>query len=162
MRIWIDADAAPRAAREVVYRAAQRLEIDAYVVSNQHLSVPAGYGTVVTVQVDGGTTQADSHIVTHAAAEDLVVTHSVTLAARLVPRGVVVIDARGAELSRESVGEHPSIQDYIESQRAPTGNAHGPPPFDDGAKRDFAASLDRILTRMHRQHGNGGAAAGPH
>lgn len=155
MRIWIDADAAPRAAREVVYRAAQRLEIDAFVVSNQYLSVPAGYGTVVTVQVDGGTTQADSHIVAHASEEDLVVTHSVTLASRLVPRGVVVLDARGSELSRESVGEHPSIQDYIESQRAPTGNAHGPPPFDDAVKRDFAAGLDRILARMYRQSGNG-------
>ncbi|MGI9038565.1 MAG: DUF188 domain-containing protein [Gemmatimonadota bacterium] len=155
MRIWIDADAAPRAAREVVYRAAQRLEIDAFVVSNQYLSVPPGYGTVVTVQVDGGTTQADSHIVAHASADDLVVTHSVALASRLLPRGVVVLDARGSELTRESVGEHLSIQDYIESQRAPTGNAHGPPPFDDGAKRDFAAGLDRILTRMYRQGENG-------
>jgi uncharacterized protein YaiI (UPF0178 family) len=156
VRIWIDADAAPKAAREVVYRAAQRLEIDAFVVSNQYLTVPAGYGTVVTVQVDGGTTQADSHIVAHARPEDLVVTHSVGLASRLVPRGVVVLDARGTELTRESVGEHPSLQDYIESQRAPSGSAHGPPPFDDGAKRDFAAGLDRTLSRMSRQNGDGG------
>lgn len=152
MRIWIDADAAPRAAREVVYRAAQRLELDTFVVSRQSMSVPPAYATLVTVCVDGAATPAGSHIAAHARREDLVITHSVSLASRLVPRGVVVLDAHGTELTGDSVGEHPSIKDYLESQRTPSGNAHGPPPFDDSAKREFAAGLDRTLTRMSRTH----------
>ena len=42
MRIWIDADAAPRDVKEIVFRAARRLQIETVLVANQRLPAPLG------------------------------------------------------------------------------------------------------------------------
>ncbi len=151
MRIWIDADAAPSDVREVVYRAAKRLGLDTILVANQSLSVPPAYPMVSAIRVDGGPDVADDHIAQHAAPGDLVVTQDIPLAARLVPEGVVVLDVRGMEHTKESIGERLSVRDFMESLRSTGVTTSGPPAFDARAKREFAAGLDRALTRMARQ-----------
>src|SRR5687767_14310370 len=40
MKIWIDADAAPREVKEVVFKASKRLQLDTVQVANQWLSDP--------------------------------------------------------------------------------------------------------------------------
>jgi hypothetical protein len=151
VRIWIDADAAPSDVREVVYRAAKRLGLDTILVANQSLSVPPAYPMVSAIRVDGGPDVADDHIAQHAAPGDLVVTQDIPLAARLVPEGVVVLDVRGMEHTKESIGERLSVRDFMESLRSTGVTTSGPPAFDARAKREFAAGLDRALTRMARQ-----------
>jgi uncharacterized protein len=153
VRIWIDADAAPRAVREIVYRAAKRLGLETILVANQSLSEPPAYPMVSSVRVDGGPDVADDHIAEHAKAGDLVVTHDIPLAARLVPEGVVVIDVRGQEHTRVSMGERLSVRDFMETLRSTGVATSGPPAFDARAKREFAGGLDRALTRMARQNG---------
>ena len=153
MKIWIDADAAPRDVREIVYRAAKRLGLDTILVANQSLSVPPAYPSVSSVRVDGGPDVADDHIAEHAEAGDLVVTHDIPLATRLVPQGVVVLDVRGTEHTPVSIGERLSVRDFMESLRSTGVSTSGPPPFDARAKRQFAAGLDRALTRMMRHNG---------
>ncbi len=153
MKIWIDADAAPRAVRDIVYRAAKRLGLNAFLVANQSLSVPPAYPNVSSILVPGGPDVADDHIVEHAEAGDLVVTQDIPLAARLVPEGVVVLDVRGTEHTLNSIGERESIRDFMESLRSTGVATSGPPPFDDRAKREFASALDRALTRMTRNNG---------
>lgn len=148
VRIWIDADAAPGEVREVVFRAARRLEIDVILVANQSLQVPRAYPMVSAVRVDGGPDIADDHIAEHAATGDLVVTQDIPLAARLVPMGVVVIDVRGTEHTEETIGSRLSVRDFMEDLRAAGVVTGGPPPFDAKAKREFAGGLDRALTRM--------------
>ena len=153
MKIWIDADAAPRAVRDIVYRAAKRLDLEAYLVANQSLSVPPAYPMVSSVLVAGGPDVADDHIVEHSEPGDLVVTHDIPLAARLVPEGVVVLDVRGTEHTMNSIGERESIRDFMERLRSTGIATSGPPPFDARAKREFASALDRTLTRMTRDNG---------
>ena len=153
MRIWIDADAAPSDVREVVYRAAKRLGLDTILVANQSLSVPPAYPMVSAIRVDGGPDVADDHIAQHAAPGDLVVTQDIPLAARLVPEGIVVLDVRGMEHTKESIGERLSVRDFLESLRSTGVTTSGPLAFDARAKREFAAGLDRALTRMVRQNG---------
>lgn len=153
MRIWIDADAAPRAVRDIVYRAAKRLDLDAFLVANQSLAVPPAYPMVSFVLVPGGPDIADDHIVDNAEPGDLVVTQDIPLAARLVPEGVVVLDVRGTEHTMNSIGERESIRDFMESLRSTGVATSGPPPFDARAKREFASALDRALTRMTRNNG---------
>jgi len=89
VKIWIDADAAPRDVKELVFRAAKRLEIGAVLVANQRLHPPAGNPMVSAVWVDGGPDVADQHIVDTAEPGDLVVTQDIPLAALLVPRGIL-------------------------------------------------------------------------
>ncbi len=150
MKIWIDADAAPREMKEIVFRAARRLGIETVLVANQHLQTPAGNPLVSAVWVDGGADVADQHIVAHAVAGDLVVTQDIPLAALLAPNGVAVLDPRGDEHTHESVGERLSIRDFMEGLRGAGVVTGGPRPYDARAKQTFASALDRVLTRLRR------------
>ncbi len=60
---------------------------------------------------------------------------------------------RGMEHTKESIGERLSVRDFMESLRSTGVTTSGPPAFDARAKREFAAGLDRALTRMVRQNG---------
>ncbi|MGH7586159.1 MAG: YaiI/YqxD family protein [Gemmatimonadales bacterium] len=150
MRIWIDADAAPRDVKEVVFRAAKRLAIETVLVANQRLQTPPGNPLVSAVWVDGGADVADQYIATHASAGDLVVTQDVPLAALLVPRQISVLDPRGEEHTAETIGERLSVRDFMDQARLAGIMTGGPPPYDGRAKQAFATALDRVLTRLRR------------
>ena len=155
MKIWIDADAAPREVKDLVFRAAKRLTLETVMVANQRLSAPPGNPLVTAVWVDGGADVADQYIVSHASAGDLVVTQDVPLAALLVPREIAVLDPRGEEHTMETIGERLSVRDFMEQARIAGMITGGPPPFDARAKQAFAAALDRVLTRLRRRGGDG-------
>ena len=145
MRIWVDADAAPRDVKEVVYRAAQRLEIPTVLVANRRMSAPLNNPYVSTVRVDGGPDVADRHIADRASEGDVVVTADIPLAAMLVEKGVVVIDPRGDVLNAENVRERLSIRDFMETLRGSGVETGGAAPYGPREKQAFAASLDRAL-----------------
>ena len=151
MRIWIDADAAPKDVKELVFRSARRLNIETILVANQRLQTPPGNPLISAVRVDGGADVADQYIASHAAPGDLVVTQDVPLAALLVPRDIAVIDVRGEEHTAETVGERLSVRDFMEQARLAGVVTGGPPPFDARAKQAFAAALDRVLSRLRRK-----------
>lgn len=150
MKIWIDADAAPRDVKDLVFRAAKRLNLPTVLVANQRLHPPAGNPLVTVVWVDGGADVADQHIATQAEAGDLVITQDIPLAALLVPKGVAVLDPRGDEHTSETIGERLSVRDFMDQLRAAGTVTRGPPPYDARAKQAFAAALDRTLTRLLR------------
>jgi uncharacterized protein YaiI (UPF0178 family) len=150
LKIWIDADAAPREVKELTFRAAKRLGISAVLVANQRLQPPAGNPMVTAVWVDGGPDVADQYIATHARLGDLVVTQDIPLAAILVPRGITVLDPRGEEHTAETIGERLSVRDFMDQLRSTGVETGGPPPFDARARQAFAAALDRTLTRLLR------------
>jgi uncharacterized protein len=148
LKIWIDADATPRDVKEVVFRAARRLGLEAILVANQRLQPPPGNPFVTAVWVDGGPDVADRHIADNALAGDLVVTQDIPLAATLVPNGITVLDPRGEEHTPETIGERLSVRDLMENFRLAGGITGGPPPYDARAKQAFASALDRALTRL--------------
>jgi uncharacterized protein YaiI (UPF0178 family) len=150
VKIWIDADAAPREVKELVFRAARRLRLETILVANQRLLAPPGNPYVTAVRVDGGPDVADRYIGEHAVAGDLVVTQDVPLAALLVPAGVAVLDPRGEEHTAETIGERLSIRDFMDRVRMAGGTTGGPPAYDARARQAFAAALDRTLTRLLR------------
>jgi uncharacterized protein len=150
LRIWIDADAAPRDVKDLVFRAAKRLGIETVLVANQRLQTPPGNPLVSAVRVEGGADVADKYIATYAEAGDLVVTQDVPLAAVLVPRAIAVLDPRGEEHTSDTVGERLSVRDFMEQARLAGIVTGGPAPYDARAKQAFAAALDRVLTRLRR------------
>ena len=95
MKIWIDADAAPRDVKEVVFKAANREGVETVLVANQRIPIPANAATVSMVTVREGANVADQYIVLHSQPGDLVVTADIPLAAELVAKRVDVIDPRG-------------------------------------------------------------------
>ncbi len=92
MKIWIDADAAPRAVKELVFRASARLNIAVVQVANQSIWTPPENKLVSSVTVRAGANVADQYIVANSNAGDLVITADIPLAAQLVENHVYVIE----------------------------------------------------------------------
>lgn len=151
MTIWVDADAAPRDVKEIIYRAAKRLEIPTVLVANQPLSPPRHNPYVSAVCVPGGPDVADRHIAEHAAEGDLAVTADIPLAADLVEKGLLVLDPRGDQYTEENVRHRLSIRDFMESLRGAGVETGGAKPYGPKDKQAFAAALDRTLTAARRR-----------
>jgi len=147
MKIWVDADAAPRDVKEIVFRAARRLKLETVLVANSRLAAPLDHPFVRTVQVKGGPDVADHHIAENAAPGDLAVTADIPLAARLVEKRVTVIDPRGEEYSEDNVGERLAVRDFMDGLRGAGVETGGPRPYTSKDRQAFAAALDRALTR---------------
>jgi uncharacterized protein YaiI (UPF0178 family) len=151
MKLWIDADAAPREVKEICFRASERLSLATVLVANQRLQLPLGYPYLSAVRVDGGPDVADLYIAEHAVAGDVAVTADIPLAALLVPKGVVVLDPRGEEYTAESIGERLSVRNFMDALRGTGVETGGPAAYGSRQKREFANALDRALTRAARQ-----------
>lgn len=150
MRLWLDADAAPRDVKDICLRAAERLMLDTVLVANVRLQVPLGHAHVTVVRVAGGPDVADRHIAEHAEAGDVAVTADIPLAALLVPKGVVVIDPRGEEYTLESIGERLSVRDFMDGLRGAGVDTGGHGAYGARERQAFANALDRVLTRARR------------
>ena len=146
--IWVDADAAPRDAKAIVFRASGRLGIPTVLVANQRVSLPLDNPLVTAVWVGGGPDEADRHIAEHAAAGDLAITADIPLAATLVAQGVLVLDFRGEIFTAENVGERLSIRDFMTTLRDSGVQTGGPAPYGARDKRAFAGALDRTLAAL--------------
>ena len=60
MQIWVDADACPVVVKEVLFRAAERLQVPMTLVANQWVKVPASK-IIRSVQVPSGFDVADNY-----------------------------------------------------------------------------------------------------
>ena len=150
MRIWVDADATPRAVKDIIFRAALRLELETFLVANQRLQVPANNPFVSFIHVRQGLDVADMHIAEQAVPGDLAITADIPLAAALVEKGVRAIDPRGEEYSEANIGERLSIRNFMDSLRSTGVETGGPKPYGQRDKQAFAGTFDRLLTQMMR------------
>ena len=150
-RIWIDADAAPRDVKDIVGRAAQRLQLHTVLVANRRLTTPLDNPFISAVWVQGGADVADQHIAEHADAGDVAITADIPLAAILVEKGLVVLDPRGEQYSAENVRERLSVRDFMESLRGAGVETGGARPWSTREKQAFAAALDRVLAAAVRR-----------
>jgi uncharacterized protein YaiI (UPF0178 family) len=151
MKLWLDADAAPRDVKEVCYRASERLKLETVLVANQRLQLPLGYVYLSAIRVDGGPDVADRYIAEHASSGDVAVTADIPLAALLVPNGVVVIDPRGEVYTTESIGERLSVRNFMDGLRGAGVETGGHAVYGAREKQAFANALDRALTRALRR-----------
>ncbi|MGI5861077.1 MAG: YaiI/YqxD family protein [Myxococcales bacterium] len=149
MRIWVDADARPGAVKEIILRAAKRVAVRAVFVANKHIHVPPG-PLVSTVRVPAGLDVADGHIARESEAKDLAITADIPLAAKLVAKGVVVIDPRGTLYDEESIGEALSVRNFMHELREAGVATSGPGAFSPRDSQQFAAALDRALAAARR------------
>ncbi|MFT3928906.1 MAG: YaiI/YqxD family protein [Spongiibacteraceae bacterium] len=144
--IWIDADACPRILKDVLCRAAIRLQRPLIFVAHQALQIPVSEW-IRRVQVEPGFDAADRYIEENAGKGDLVITNDIPLAANVIPNGVAVINTRGEILDKENVRERLRVRNLMEEIRATGQMTGGPPPLDNADKAKFANALDRWLAR---------------
>lgn len=148
MKLWIDADAAPQEVKEIVFRAAKRLNVATVLVANRSVPVPKALTMVRSVVVREGADQADRYILKHGEPGDLAVTADLPLAADLVEKGLSVIDPRGDEYSSANIASRLSMRNFMDELRGGGMVTGGQAPYGDHDKKAFAATFDRLLTRL--------------
>ena len=151
VRVWIDADACPGPVKDIVFRASRRLGVPVTLVANRPLPLPRS-PLITAVQVGSGFDEADHVLAQRAERSDLVITADIPLAARLVARGVAVLNPRGEAYSTENIQERLTLRDLKEELRSAGVTTGGPSPFHHRDKQAFANALDRWLAR-HRAGG---------
>jgi uncharacterized protein len=156
LTIWIDADAAPRDVKEIVFRASTRLNLPVRLVANQSIFVPPSGGRVQSIVVPDGANAADRYIVDKAMEGDIVITADIPLAAQLVDRHVWVVDPRGEVLDDGNVRSRLASRNLMDAARGSGMEISGPSPYRPKDKVNFASALDRILTKAIRAKARSG------
>lgn len=146
MTIWVDADACPRAIKDIIFRASDRLQLPVVLVANHFVPAPRS-PRIRSVVVPHGPDVADNHIAEHATPEDLVITQDIPLAAQIVELGAVAINPRGELYTEENVRQRLSMRNFMDELRSSGIQTGGPPALNQADRHRFASSLDRILTQ---------------
>ncbi len=147
MQIWVDADACPVDAKEVLYKVSKRLQIRMTLVANQMMWVPKS-NLIQFELVRAGADVADRRIVELLNPGDLVISSDIPLAANAVARGAVVLDPRGEELNADNVGSRLAARNLMDELRGSGMETGGPTAYSARNKQDFANQLDRLLTKL--------------
>jgi uncharacterized protein YaiI (UPF0178 family) len=146
MQIWVDADACPVAIKEILFRAAKRVEVKTTLVANQELQVP-GSNFIDTVQVRSGLDVADNYIVQNLSPGDLVVTADIPLAAAAIENGAFALNPRGEFYSESNIRERLSLRNFMDQLRSSGVETGGPAAFSRRDREAFANQLDRFLQK---------------
>jgi uncharacterized protein YaiI (UPF0178 family) len=147
MKIWVDADACPIVAREILFRAADRTGVRLTLVANQPMNTPASEN-IDALQVPSGFDVADDEIVKRLSAGDLVITSDIPLAAEVIEKGGHALSPRGEMHTKENIGAKLNMRDFMDTMRSSgVEMGGGPSAYSQRDKQDFANALDRFLTR---------------
>lgn len=150
MRVWIDADACPKLARDQVVKFALKRQFEVVMVAGGPQAKPP-FACVKLIVVPSGPDAADDYLVEHAVPGELVICSDVPLADRLVKNGVAALDPRGREFDERNMGERLAVRNLFTDLREQGQVGGGQAPYGDREKQAFANALDRILTRLARE-----------
>lgn len=150
MRIWVDADACPKAIKAILIRAAERAEVPLTFVANQPVPTPRSR-FINSIQVAPGFDGADGEIVRHVADGDLVITADIPLAAEVIAKGGDALNPRGELYTPENIKARLTMRDFMDTLRASGIHTGGPAPLSQRDRQAFAGHLDSILARRARQ-----------
>lgn len=147
MKIWVDADACPGMIKEILFRAADRTQIETTLVANQLIHVPPSK-YIRALKVGAGFDVADSEIVRLAEPDDLVITADIPLAAEVIEKGAHALNPRGELYSKDTIKSKVTMRDFMDTMRSSGIRTGGPAKISQRDKNQFANQLDTIL----RQH----------
>jgi uncharacterized protein YaiI (UPF0178 family) len=144
--IWVDADATPKAVREVICKAAIRTQTETLFVANHQVPVtPSPF--IRNLQVESGFDVADDLIAQRCQPGDLVITQDIPLAAEAIEKGADVVNNRGEPYSVQTIRQKLQMRDFMETMRSSGIQSGGPAAFSDRDKAQFANALDRWLAK---------------
>lgn len=147
MKIWVDADACPVVIKEILFRAAERTQTPTTLVANHYLKTPPSK-VISFVQVSAGFDVADNEIVKRAAANDLVITADIPLAAEVVEKGCLALNPRGELYTESNIRQRLNMRDFMDTLRSSGVETGGAPPISQGDRQAFANNLDKLLAQQ--------------
>jgi uncharacterized protein len=152
MQVLVDADACPVVIKDMLFRAARRVEVHVILVANQYLRTPPS-PFIKALQVPAGFDAADARIVELVTSGDLVITADIPLAAAVLDKGAHALDPRGSWFSRENIEERLAMRAMLDQLRSTGIDTGGPAPYSVRDSKEFAGQLDRFLARRGMRPG---------
>lgn len=148
MQIWVDADACPKAIKDILFRVAERTGITTTLVANQFLPTPPSR-YIKFLQVRSGFDVADNEIVKRLTVGDLVITGDIPLAYEVITtKGGHAINPRGERYTGDNIKELLNMRDFMESLRSSGIDTGGPSALNSRDIQAFANQLDRFLVQQ--------------
>lgn len=144
MQIWVDADACPKAIKDILFRAAERTGIMTILVANQYLQTPPSR-YIKSMLVASGYDVADNEIVKRLSVGDLVITGDIPLAYEVIGKGGHAINPRGERYTQDTIKERLNMRDFMDTLRASGINTGGPSALSSREIQAFANQLDKSL-----------------
>jgi uncharacterized protein len=145
MPIWIDGDACPRPVKDAVFRAGHKKQIPVKMVANQYIAIPAS-PFIQFIQVESGFDKADNFILEQVSSIDLVITADIPLAAGAIEKGASVINPRGEQYTKDTIGARLTMRNFNETLRnSGLLLQDGPAAYNQKDMHNFAAALDKWI-----------------
>jgi uncharacterized protein len=142
--IYVDADACP--VRDEVYRVADRLGLQVYVVSNGSRPIrPRGTANVEMITVGAAADAADDWIAERIAAPDVCVTADIPLAGRCLAKGARAVSPAGKTWTQGNIGNALAGRELARHLRELGAPGAGPPPFSKADRSRFLVALDAAV-----------------
>jgi uncharacterized protein YaiI (UPF0178 family) len=114
MKIWVDADACPVVIKDILFRAADRMQIHTTLVANQSIKTPPSR-FIKSIRVSAGFDVADDEIVRMMDAGDLVITSDIPLASDAIDKGGLALSPRGELFTTENIKARLNIRDFLDT-----------------------------------------------
>ncbi len=146
MKIWVDADACPKVIKEILFRAAERVQVELLLVANQTIPTPPS-SLIRSIRVAAGFDIADNYIVQHCQPGDLVITADIPLAAEVIDKNASALNPRGELYSPENIRQRLNMRDFMDTLRSSGIDTGGPSAFGQTERQAFANQLDRFLAQ---------------
>jgi uncharacterized protein len=147
MRIYVDADGFPTAAKDLLIRAAVRLHVPLVFVANKKVRYEPS-DIISSVIVPEGPDLADDRIVALAEPGDLVITADIPLADRVVAKGAFALNPRGKLYTEGNVKDRLAMRDLMNELRDGGMITGGPSTFSKKDCQAFVNQLDSFLIRQ--------------
>ena len=147
MQILVDADACPKAIKDILFRVAERLSITTTLVANHTLQIPPSR-YIQFLQVRSGFDVADNEIVKRLMVGDLVITSDIPLAYEVLCGGGHAINPRGELYTQDNIKERLSMRDFMDTLRSSGIDTGGPTALSSRDIQAFANQLDKFLVKQ--------------
>ena len=149
MHVWIDADACPKIAKDLIYKFCHKRNVQVILVAGQPQNKPA-FNWVSLIVVPTGMDAADDYLVEHSCPNDLVICSDIPLASRLVEKKVIALDPKGHEFTPNNMAHKLAMRNLFTELRDQGQITSQQASYSAKDKQNFANALDRLLSQLTR------------
>ncbi|HEU5436929.1 MAG TPA: YaiI/YqxD family protein, partial [Telluria sp.] len=136
MQILVDGDACPTVCKDILFRVADKRQLQLTIVANTLLRVP-GSRFIRALQVPAGPDVADLEIVRLAQAGDLVVTADIPLASLVLDKQAYALNPRGDFFTADNIAQQLTMRAFMEALRSGGVDTGGPAPYGNADRQNF-------------------------
>lgn len=150
MTIWVDADACPKAIKEMICRASQRTGVASIFVSNHFIPLPNS-PLIRHLQVEKGFDVADNTIANRIENHQLLITSDIILADQVlgIHSDVKVINYQGEQLSQSNIKQRLAMRNLMQSLRDDYAIQSGKnASYSNSQSKRFADVFNRLVEQL--------------